>query len=204
MSRYLALVPAAGLATASARPAQAIPATERQAADVAHAAGAGGGGRHRHRRGGDLAQRRMVRRLRLGPAQAASAARGRRQRASVRNGLDALDCAADDWVLVHDAARCCLSADAVERLLAEVGDDPVGGLLALPVPDTVKRADAERRVAVTVSRADLWLAQTPQMFRHGPLRQALQGAGLDAITDEASAIERSGGKPAGGRRCPEL
>lgn len=114
---------------------------------------------------------------------------------SVRNGLDALDCAADDWVLVHDAARCCLSADAVERLLAEVGDDPVGGLLALPVPDTVKRADAERRVAVTVSRADLWLAQTPQMFRHGPLRQALQGAGLDAITDEASAIERSGGKP---------
>lgn len=114
---------------------------------------------------------------------------------SVRNGLAALDCAANDWVLVHDAARCCLSADAVERLLAEVGDDPVGGLLALPVPDTVKRADAERRVAVTVSRADLWLAQTPQMFRHGPLLQALQGAGLDAITDEASAIERSGGKP---------
>lgn len=114
---------------------------------------------------------------------------------SVRNGLAALDCEADDWILVHDAARCCLTADAVERLLAEVGDDLVGGLLALPVPDTVKRADADQRVAVTVSRAGLWLAQTPQMFRHGKLREALQGGDLADVTDEASAIERCGGKP---------
>lgn len=114
---------------------------------------------------------------------------------SVRQGLAALAPAADDWVLVHDAARCCLTAAMVERLLAGVGDDPVGGLLALPVPDTVKRADREGRVATTLPRQGLWLAQTPQMFRAGCLARALEGELDDSITDEASAVEQLGLKP---------
>jgi len=114
---------------------------------------------------------------------------------SVAHGLQTLDLAEDDWVLVHDAARCCLSVALVEKLLAELGDDPVGGLLALPVPDTIKRADADCRVASTLSRHGLWLAQTPQMFRAGCLRQAMGGVLDEGITDEASAIERLGLKP---------
>lgn len=114
---------------------------------------------------------------------------------SVRQGLAALAPAADDWVLVHDAARCCLTAAMVERLLAAVGDDPVGGLLALSVPDTVKRADRDGRVATTLPRQGLWLAQTPQMFRAGCLARALEGELDDSITDEASAVEQLGLKP---------
>ncbi|QEL54386.1 2-C-methyl-D-erythritol 4-phosphate cytidylyltransferase [Chromobacterium paludis] len=114
---------------------------------------------------------------------------------SVANGLAALDCAADDWVLVHDAARCCLSVAAVERLIAALADHPVGGLLALPVPDTVKRADAEGHVAATVPRNGLWLAQTPQMFRAGLLARALTTGAAADITDEASAIEKLGLRP---------
>ncbi|WP_028536976.1 2-C-methyl-D-erythritol 4-phosphate cytidylyltransferase [Paludibacterium yongneupense] len=114
---------------------------------------------------------------------------------SVSNGLAALDAAADDWVLVHDAARCCLTVGMVERLLAELADDPVGGLLALPVPDTVKRADRDGRVASTLPRSGLWLAQTPQMFRAGLLSRALSDVDFDTITDEASAIEKLGYKP---------
>jgi 2-C-methyl-D-erythritol 4-phosphate cytidylyltransferase len=114
---------------------------------------------------------------------------------SVQQGLLALNLSADDWVLVHDAARCCLSVAMVERLLMELGQDPVGGLLALPVPDTVKRADAEGRVGSTLPRQGLWLAQTPQMFRAGCLLEALGTAADDAITDEASAVERLGLKP---------
>ncbi|WP_434629629.1 2-C-methyl-D-erythritol 4-phosphate cytidylyltransferase [Chromobacterium sp. CV08] len=113
---------------------------------------------------------------------------------SVAAGLAALACADDDWVLVHDAARCCLSVAAAERLIATLADHPVGGLLALPVPDTVKRADGDGRVSATVPRNGLWLAQTPQMFRAGTLVRALDGGGAD-ITDEASAIERLGLKP---------
>ena len=114
---------------------------------------------------------------------------------SVRQGLQALELAADDWVLVHDAARCCLSVAMVETLLAELADDPVGGLLALPVPDTVKRADGEGRVESTMTRHGLWLAQTPQMFRAGCLARALSGALDEQITDEASAVEQLGLKP---------
>jgi 2-C-methyl-D-erythritol 4-phosphate cytidylyltransferase len=103
-----------------------------------------------------------------------------------------------DWVLVHDAARCLVRPDAVRRLIAECRDDPVGGLLAMPLPDTLKRADAGGRVAATVPREAMWAAQTPQMFRLGALREALR-AGFSrpdlAITDEASAIEAAGGSP---------
>lgn len=114
---------------------------------------------------------------------------------SVANGLAALALAADDWVLVHDAARCCLSPQALARLIAEIGDDAVGGILAQPVADTVKQGDAAARIAATVPRDGLWLAQTPQMFRAGLLATALADAANPAITDEASAIELLGHAP---------
>lgn len=114
---------------------------------------------------------------------------------SVTNGLHAMrdSVAATDWVLVHDAARCCLTVAHVEKLIAEIGSDPVGGLLAVPVADTLKRAQAGQRVAATVAREGLWQAQTPQMFRHCMLLDALERA--PAVTDEASAIEALGLRP---------
>lgn len=114
---------------------------------------------------------------------------------SVTNGLRAMheEVATSDWVLVHDAARCCLTPAHVEKLIAEVGDDPVGGLLAIPVADTLKRAQEGLRVAATVPREQLWQAQTPQMFRHGMLLDALESAPI--VTDEASAIEALGLQP---------
>ena len=120
---------------------------------------------------------------------------GETRAASVSNGLDAIaDLAGpDDWVLVHDAARPCITPTMIAEMIAALRDDAVGGLLALPVPDTVKRADAEGRVAATVSRADLWLAQTPQMFRFGMLRAACRAA--PGMTDEAGAIEALGQRP---------
>jgi 2-C-methyl-D-erythritol 4-phosphate cytidylyltransferase len=117
--------------------------------------------------------------------------------ASVYNGLIAARDAVggDDWVLVHDAARPCLGADALERLIREVGDDEAGGLLAVPVADTLKRADGDTRVEATERREGLWQAQTPQMFRYGFLVEALRRSGAATVTDEASAIERLGLKP---------
>ena len=101
----------------------------------------------------------------------------------------------NDWVLVHDAARPCLSATALSRLIDEVGNDVVGGLLAVPVSDTIKHGDEHQRVIATQPRAGLWQAQTPQMFRAGTLRNALHNASLENITDEASAIEAAGMRP---------
>jgi 2-C-methyl-D-erythritol 4-phosphate cytidylyltransferase len=98
-----------------------------------------------------------------------------------------------DWVLVHDAARCLVRAEWVDRLIDACLADEVGGLLALPVADTLKRAEGGR-VAETLSRADKWAAQTPQMFRIGMLRDALQRSGT-AVTDDASAIEAIGLRP---------
>ncbi len=114
---------------------------------------------------------------------------------SVGNGLRAaaMVAADDDWVLVHDAARPCLSADMLAALLRELADDPVGGILAVPVADTLKRADADQRVAATEPRDGLWQAQTPQMFRYGRLAEALENC--RAVTDEAGAIEAMGLKP---------
>ncbi len=116
---------------------------------------------------------------------------------SVSNGLRAMagevDCIGDDWVLVHDAARPCLTVALVEKLIAEVGEDDAGGLLAVPVADTLKRAGAGDRVLQTVAREGLWQAQTPQMFRHRLLVQALDAA--PRVTDEASAIEAMGLAP---------
>ena len=101
----------------------------------------------------------------------------------------------DDWVLVHDAARPCLGAALIDRLIETLRDDAVGGLLAIPVADTLKREDADQRIAATEARAGLWRAQTPQMFRAGLLRRALQGTDLAHITDEAGAVEAMGLRP---------
>lgn len=101
--------------------------------------------------------------------------------------------AAHDWVLVHDAARCMLHPQWVDRLIDACGDDEVGGLLALPVADTLKDS-AGGRSRATLARADKWLAQTPQMFRLALLQRALAQAGAGA-TDEASAIEQLGHRP---------
>jgi 2-C-methyl-D-erythritol 4-phosphate cytidylyltransferase len=125
---------------------------------------------------------------------------GATRRDSVYNGLVAAMATIqpDDWVLVHDAARPCLPRADLERLIAQCGDDPVGGLLAWPVDDTVKRSEDERgvpRSAVTEERSRLWLAQTPQMFRAAVLAQALQRTAGLALTDEAGALERIGLRP---------
>lgn len=101
----------------------------------------------------------------------------------------------DDWVIVHDAARPCLRSSDVERLIATLADDPIGGLLAVPLADTLKRADADGRIAATVSRDALWRAQTPQMFRYAMLKQALAHRADAPITDEASAMEAIGHAP---------
>lgn len=121
---------------------------------------------------------------------------GATRRDSVHNGLVAAMAAvdADDWVLVHDAARPCLPRADLARLIDTLKDDEVGGLLALPVADTVKRATPDARVTATEDRSQLWLAQTPQMFRAGLLAQALHTAHGE-VTDEASAVEQMGLKP---------
>ena len=111
--------------------------------------------------------------------------------------LNALGASDDDWVLVHDAARPNLSRDDLDKLFAELADDPVGGLLAVPARDTLKRVDKHGRVVDTVDRSLIWQAYTPQMFRLGALHRALADSLVaDAvITDEASAMEWSGQAP---------
>lgn len=103
----------------------------------------------------------------------------------------------DDWVLVHDAARPNLSRGDLDKLLHELADDPVGGLLAVPARDTLKRADSNGRVTETVDRSLIWQAYTPQMFRLGALHRALADSLVSdvSITDEASAIEWAGQSP---------
>ena len=114
---------------------------------------------------------------------------------SVLNTLKHLESriGAGDWVMVHDAARPCIMTELVEQFLDEVGEDPVGGLLAMPVADTLKRADEYQRVEATVPRAKLWRAQTPQLFRYAMLRKGLEKN--PAATDEAEAVESLGHEP---------
>jgi 2-C-methyl-D-erythritol 4-phosphate cytidylyltransferase len=116
---------------------------------------------------------------------------------SVLNGLRALQAGEEDWVLVHDAARPCLAQDDLSRLIAACRGDATGGLLALPVADTLKRGNEEGRVLGTVAREYLWRAQTPQMFRYGALCAALEAARAAGETpgDEATAMERAGHAP---------
>jgi 2-C-methyl-D-erythritol 4-phosphate cytidylyltransferase len=124
---------------------------------------------------------------------------GETRRDSVFNGLVAVGGTvnADDWVLVHDAARPCLPDADLHRLLEEGAGDAIGAILALPVAETVKTAGKDeagvQRIAATQDRSQLWLAQTPQMFRVGLLTQALSRA--RSATDEAAAIEQMGLQP---------
>jgi 2-C-methyl-D-erythritol 4-phosphate cytidylyltransferase len=114
---------------------------------------------------------------------------------SVMNGLVAASSTVqpDDWVLVHDAARPCLAQRELGRMLDALSADEVGGILAVPVADTIKRADAAGRIVQTEAREHLWQAQTPQMFRHGLLLHALSRTAK--MTDEAGAVEALGLKP---------
>ena len=116
---------------------------------------------------------------------------------TVLNGLLAArdEIGADDWVLVHDAVRPCLALEVLERLIETVRNEPTGGLLALPVVDTLKRGDAGDYVVRTEPRANLWRAQTPQMFRYRLLLESLRAIPPADATDEASAIERLGLQP---------
>ena len=101
----------------------------------------------------------------------------------------------DDWVLVHDAARPCLSESQLDKLMDELAEDEVGGLLAVPVADTLKRSDNGSRVKRTEPRENLWQAQTPQMFRYKLLIEALGKAGGVTMTDDAGAVEALGSHP---------
>ena len=125
---------------------------------------------------------------------------GRERADSVLNALlhlHALGASGDDWVLVHDAARPNLAREDLDKLLGELSDDPVGGLLAVPARDTLKRVDKQGRVVETVDRQCIWQAYTPQMFRLGALHRALADSLVaDAnITDESSAMEWAGLSP---------
>ncbi len=118
---------------------------------------------------------------------------------SVLNGISWLvknsNVESKDWILVHDAARPCLTPVQIDALITSLSDDPVGGLLAIPVADTVKRADSAQRVEATVDRRSLWQAQTPQMFRLDLLQRALGAIDLAVATDESAAIEALGYAP---------
>jgi 2-C-methyl-D-erythritol 4-phosphate cytidylyltransferase len=115
--------------------------------------------------------------------------------ASVHNALSRVTGADHAWIVVHDAVRPCVDADSSLRLQREHANDDVGGFLALPLTDTLKRVDADARVVRTEPREGLWRAQTPQMFRLGVLRRAFALPGLDGYTDEAQAVEALGLAP---------
>lgn len=110
---------------------------------------------------------------------------------SVINGLKTLRCENSDWVLVHDAARCCVSPDNIEKMILQLCQDKVGGILAIPATDTIKNVK-NKIIDKTLPREEVYLAQTPQMFRYGVLLDALEKANLDQVTDEASAVEQLG------------
>ena len=134
-----------------------------------------------------IAKQGNLRGLRLG---------GEAREQTVRNAIDALvGVANDDWIVVHDAVRPCIDPAVAVRLKVEVGADPVGGLLAIPVSDTLKIVDSDGRVLRSMPRESVWRAQTPQMFRYEVLRRALSRAGIDDWTDEAGAVEALGLRP---------
>ena len=116
---------------------------------------------------------------------------------SVLNGLLTLNAADEDWVLVHDAARPCFSDELLNKLITELADDDVGGIMAVRAKDTLKLADPDNRINTTVDRSTIWQAQTPQMFRFHLLKESLSSALQKsvAITDEASALEWAGYQP---------
>ena len=115
---------------------------------------------------------------------------------TVRNAVEALTGVADDdWIVVHDAVRPCIDLASIARLKSELRDDPVGGLLAIPVSDTLKIVDDDARVIGSQPRQRVWRAQTPQMFRYRLLRRAFVDPGIERWTDEANAVEALGLQP---------
>lgn len=137
--------------------------------------------------------------LDIDPRKVTTTIGGATRQQSVMNALTELNSAAadEDWILVHDAVRPCVLLSDIDKLLGSIADHAIGGLLAAPQDNTLKRADETLHVAETVDRSEYWQALTPQVFRFGLLRQAIQCALDDgiAITDEASAIELMGYKP---------
>lgn len=111
---------------------------------------------------------------------------------TVKNAVSALDCKSDDWLLVHDVARCCISADAVLRQISELENEEVGGILAIGAADTIKQSKNGKVIDKTLERSKIFQAQTPQMFRAHILKNALNCASLELVTDEASAVEQMG------------
>ena len=120
---------------------------------------------------------------------------GEQRHDSVRNGIKSLKAAADDWVLVHDAARPCVTAEEINALINACLKKQQGGLLVKPTTDTIKYSKQGKRVEKTINRDELFAAQTPQMFRCGDLLKALTVFEAGSITDESSAIEAQGQKP---------
>ena len=203
MPRYFALVPAAG---AGARMGAAMPKQYLALAGrpLLHHALRALAGHPRIERvfvvlapGDSALRRRAPGATSRAQDRSRSTAAARRARRACYNGLlaarDAIG--ADDWVLVHDAARPCLSAAALDRLMREVGDDEAGGLLAIPVADTLKRADGDARVARTEPREDLWQAQTPQMFRYGCWSRRCARAGPPTSPTRRARSSACGLKP---------
>ena len=128
-----------------------------------------------------------------------TASGGKERYQSVLNSLQMLSGEAedDDWVMVHDAARPCLNQSAIDRLIIELKTHDIGGILAMPCRDTMKRSNDTGEIDETVERQSLWHAQTPQMFKYGKLLLAIQDAlkNKAVVTDEAMAVERLGFKP---------
>jgi 2-C-methyl-D-erythritol 4-phosphate cytidylyltransferase len=122
---------------------------------------------------------------------------GESRAGSIRNALVALrgELTDADWMVVHDAARPCMPKDALRRLILEVGDDKIGGLLALPVTGTLKLVDDQERAISTETREHLWEAQTPQLFRFGVLWEAYKANRALECVDDAQAVERIGLRP---------
>ncbi len=196
-SRYFGLVPAAGGGTRFGAPKQyaqidGAPMIRHAVAALAAAREietifvvlAPGDERFRQLDWGALAER-------VEPLYCGGAARSE----SVLNGLIALATVleGDDWVLVHDAARPCLAREDLRRLIDEVRDGDAGGVLAIPVSDTLKRSDDARGIVATEPREGLWQAQTPQMFRYATLLRSLRAA--PHVTDESAAVEAAGYHP---------
>ncbi len=109
---------------------------------------------------------------------------------TVKNVVSNLDCASNDWLLVHDVARCCINPEVILRLISELEYDDVGGILAIGVADTIKLSQNGLIINKTLNRLQIYQAQTPQMFRACVLKDALKAANLDLVTDEASAVEQ--------------
>ncbi|MEO8754062.1 MAG: 2-C-methyl-D-erythritol 4-phosphate cytidylyltransferase [Casimicrobiaceae bacterium] len=134
----------------------------------------------------------------IGPREGVTVLRcgGATRAATVRNALQEMrDAADDDWIVVHDAVRPCVDAASLARLQQELAGDETGGVLAMPVTASLKRAGGDMRVLATEPRENLWQAQTPQMFRYGVLCAAFARPGIEQMTDEAQVVEAFGRRP---------